>query len=132
MKQLRTAARVHCGCLCDDNSIRPGKTFLEKYPEYQGKELHYFENTPLDCDGYLHTNPDALGQWDELQKEAEKPKKSMQDLLDEDWRAISRQCGPIYAAWMHLKQSKMIDDLEAAFGTQDARTLAALAVYALC
>lgn len=31
-----------------------------------------------------------------------------------------------------MKQSKMIDDLEAAFGTQDARVLAALAVYAMC
>jgi len=56
----------------------------------------------------------------------------MQDLFERDWRAISRQCGPTYAAWMHMKQSKMIDDLEAAFGTQDARVLAALAVYALC
>lgn len=80
----------------------------------------------------MKSNPAALQQWDELKKEAKKPKKTMQDLLEEDWRAIYRQCGPTYAAWMHMKQSKMIDDLEAAFGTQDARVLVALAIYALC
>lgn len=131
-KQPRTAARVHIGRLCDDNSIRPGKTFLEKFPKYQGKELYYYENKLLDREGYLKSNPEAQQQWNELEKDAAKPKKTMQDLLEEDWRAISRQCGPTYSAWMHMKQSKMIDDLEAAFGTQDARVLAALAVYAMC
>lgn len=131
-KQPRTAARIHVGRLCDDKSIRPGKTFLEKFPEYQGKELYYYENKLLDREGYLKSNPEAQQQWDELEKEAEKPNKTMQDLLEEDWRAISRQYGPTYAAWMHMKQSKMIDDLEAAFGTQDARVLTALAVYAMC
>lgn len=80
----------------------------------------------------MKSNPEAQQPWDELEKEAEKPNKTMQDLLEEDWRAISRQCGPTYAAWMHMKQSKMIDDLEAAFGTQDARVLTALAIYAMC
>lgn len=131
-KQSRTAARVHIGRLCDDNSIRPGKIFLEKFPEYHGRELYYYENKLLDREGYLKANPEAQQQWDELEKEAEKPRKTMQDLLKEDWRAISRQCGPTYAACKHMKQSKMIDDLEAAFGTQDARMLTALTVYALC
>lgn len=131
-RQPRTVARVHVGRLCDDNSIRPGQTFLEKFPEYQGKELYYYENKLLDREGYLKSNLEAQQQWDELEKEAAMPKKTMQDLLEEDWRAISRQCGPTYAAWMHMKQSKMIDDLEATFGTQDARVLAALTVYAIC
>ena len=72
-KQSRTAARVHIGRLCDDNSIRPGKIFLEKFPEYHGRELYYYENKLLDREGYLKANPEAQQQWDELEKEAEKP-----------------------------------------------------------
>lgn len=131
-QQPRTAARVHVGRLLDDGSIRPGKTFLEKFPEYQGKELYYFENKLLDREGYIKVNPDALEQWDQAANEPEEQAKTKQELLEEDWRAVSRQCGPTYAAWMHVRQSGMLADLEAAFGKEDAKLLAALAVYRIC
>ena len=131
-KQPRTAARVHVGRLCDDNSVRASKTFLEKFPEFQGKTVYYFENRLLDRDAYIEANPKALELFEELREQDEAPKKVDEQLLEEDWRAISRQCGPTYAAWTHLQQSGMADDLEAAFGKEDARLLGALAVYALC
>ena len=129
-QQPRTAARVHVGRLLDDGSIRPGKTFLEKFPEYQGQELYYLDNKLLDRESYLKANPDALEEWELLSSEAES--KTKEELLEEDWRANSRQCGPTYAAWAHAKLSGMLGDLEAAFGKEDAHLLIALAIYRIC
>lgn len=130
-QQPRTAARVHVGRLLDDGSVRPGKTFLEKFPQYQGKEIYYFENKLLDRDGYIKANPDAQKDWERLSNEAAEP-KTKEQALEEDWRAVTRQCGPTYAAWTHLQRSGMLADLQAAFGKEDAQLLAALAIYRLC
>ena len=47
-QQPRIAERVHVGWLREDGSIRPGKTFLQKFPQYAGQELFFYENKLLD------------------------------------------------------------------------------------
>ena len=107
------------------------------------KEAKSSDNAALEGAREIVAHCERYPEWIALLNEPQQPKgrqvsqadlpdKSMQELLDEDWRAISRQCGPTYVAWIHIKQSGMLRDLEAAFDKEDAAALAALAVYALC
>lgn len=130
-KQPRTTDRVHVGRLFDDGRVALGKTFLEKFPQYQGKEIYYFENKLLERDEYLAANPDAERQWQALVQLKQTP-RTKEDLLEEDWRSPSRQCGPTFVAWFHLVNSGMLEGLQAAFGEEDGSLIAALAVYTLC
>lgn len=132
-QQPRIAERVHVGRLCDDGSIRPGKTFLQKFPQYADKEIFFFENKILDRAGYLQANPNAASEWSELRRAQDQVEpKSREEIIEEDWRCVVRTCGPSYAAWFHLCQSGLLEDLQSVFGLQDGKLLAALAVYLLC
>lgn len=43
-KQPRLGGKAYVGRLFPDGSVRPSKTFLERFPQYAGKKLYYFEN----------------------------------------------------------------------------------------
>ena len=81
-KQARIAKRVHVGRLQEDLSIRPGKAFLEAFPQYAGKELFFFENKLLERDEYLKANPEAAEQEEQLRQEQLLAEQTPQELLE--------------------------------------------------
>ena len=68
-KQPRLGGKAYVGRLFPDGSVRPSKTFLERFPQYADKKLYYFENQLVDREGYLKLNPNAEAQWEELQSQ---------------------------------------------------------------
>lgn len=132
-QQPRIADRVHVGRLREDGSIRPGKTFLQKFPQYNGQEVFFFENKLLDRATYLLVNPNANLEDQDVDNSCElKPVKSREEIVEEDWRCVVRTCGPSYAAWFHLHESGQLNTLQTVFGEQDGLLYAALAVYLFC
>lgn len=131
-KQPRIAERIHVGRLCDDGSVRLSKRCLEKFPQFAGKEIYYFENKLLEKDAYIQANPEALEEWKQIAEEAAAPKRPLKEVLENDWRSTIRTCGPTLAAWFHLSESGMLGDLQTVFGVKDGKLLAALAVYLFC
>lgn len=129
IKKPRIGKKVHVGRLRDDQSVNPGKTFLEKFPEFAGKELFYFENHLYDREGYLQANPDAEAEETELNRPA---RTTPEDVFEEDFRAPSLEAGRTMVVWNALTTSGMLDDLISVLGKEDGNQLAALAVYLLC
>ncbi|MEQ2561440.1 hypothetical protein AAAV23_12790, partial [Sutterella wadsworthensis] len=133
-KQPRLGGKAYVGRLFPDGSVRPSKTFLERFPQYADKKLYYFENQLVDREGYLKLNPNAEAQWEELQsqeKTAEQQQEERRESIDNDWRCTARQCGLTSAAWSFLAESDLLKDLEDMLGKEDARVIGALAVYML-
>ncbi len=131
-KQARIAKRVHVGRLQEDLSIRPGKAFLEAFPQYAGKELFFFENKLLERDEYLKVNPEAAEQEEQLRQEQLLAEQTPQELLELDRRQMSLEYGRTATAWSHLQSSGILDSLDSAFGKEDGHLLAAISVYLLC
>ncbi|MBT9621542.1 hypothetical protein GPK52_00755, partial [Sutterella wadsworthensis] len=52
-KQPRLGGKAYVGRLFPDGSVRPSKSFLERFPQYADKKLYYFENQLVDREGYL-------------------------------------------------------------------------------
>ena len=93
-KQPRLGGKAYAGRLFPDGSVRPSKTFLERFPQYAGKKLYYFENQLVDREGYLKLNPNAEAQWEELQsqeKTAEQQQEERRESIENDWRCTARQ-----------------------------------------
>lgn len=133
-KQPRLGGKAYVGRLFPDGSVRPSKTFLERFPQYADKKLYYFENQLVDREGYLKLNPNAEAQWEELQsqeKTAEQQHEERRESIENDWRCTARQCGLTSAAWSFLDESDLLKDLEDMLGKEDARVIGALAVYML-
>ena len=133
-KQPRLGGKAYVGRLFPDGSVRPSKTFLERFPQYADKKLYYFENQLVDREGYLKLNPNAEAQWEELQsqeKTAEQQQEERRESIENDWRCTARQCGLTSAAWSFLAESDLLKDLEDMLGKEDARVIGALAVYML-
>lgn len=84
-KQPRLGGKAYVGRLFPDGSVRPSKTFLERFPQYADKKLYYFENQLVDREGYLKLNPNAEAQWEELQSQE---KRECQDFCV--WGGYSR------------------------------------------
>lgn len=131
-KQARIAKRVHVGRLQEDLSIRPGKAFLEAFPQYAGKELFFFENKLLERDEYLKANPGAAEQEEQLRQVQLLAEQTPQELLELDRRQMSLEYGRTATAWSHLQSSGILDSLDSAFGKEDGHLLAAISVYLLC
>lgn len=132
-KQPRLGGKAYVGRLFPDGSVRPSKSFLERFPQYADKKLYYFENQLVDREGYLKLNPNAEAQWEELQSQEKtaEQQEECRESIENDWRCTARQCGLTSAAWSFLAESDLLKDLEDMLGKEDARVIGALAVYML-
>lgn len=134
-KQPRIGEKAYVGRLFPDGSVRPSKRFLERFPQYQGKDLYYFKNRLCSREEYIQLNPDAEKQWRDLadieKQGPEEVKAKRQQEIENDWRSNSRRCGLTAVAWNCLKDNGCITDLDAIFGTENSQLLAALSVYML-
>lgn len=134
-KQARIGEKAYVGRLFPDGSVRPSKRFLERFPEYAGKDLYYFQNRLCGREEYLRLNPEAERQWQELaavkEPTAEEIKAQRQQEIEDDWRSNSRRCGLTAVAWNCLKDKDFFADLDAVFSNRNSQLLAALGVYML-
>lgn len=129
-KQPRIIARHHVGRLNEETlAVKPGKAFLEKFPQYNGKELFYFHNSLLTPEELqAHPNYEEYQSFIQVEEEDE-------ELLRQEFRQSSydfapyRQCGRSWLAWSHLKLNGILDDLCEIFGKEDGTLLAQLAAY---
>ena len=132
-RQPRIAERVHVGRLLDDQRVKLGKTFCARFPQYEGKEVYYRQNRLLSREE-IEAIPEYQAEQAELraaQEEAEREAAEAPE-ADEDERNCILDCGSSWAAWISMKTSGVLDDLEATFGKETATDLANLAIYTFC
>lgn len=133
-RQPRIADRVHVGRLLDDQRVKLGKTFLVRFPQYEGKEVFYRQNRLLSREE-IEAIPEYLAEQAELraaQEEAEREAAEAPQVEEEDDRNCILDCGSSWVAWMNMKFSEVLDDLEATFGKEIGTILANLAIYTFC
>ncbi len=128
-KQPRIAARKHVGRLQPDFSVKLGKAFLQAFPQYEGKDVFFWKNRLLSREEIsgIPEYQEAVSQEKSIAVQEEAGKKE-EDAVEA--RNACLQCGRSWVAWFRLKQSGILDDLDAVFGKDTGKILADLAVYA--
>ncbi len=137
--QARIIERQHGGRLFPNGSVKLGKSFLERFPQFAGETFYYCDNELYTFEEYQAiaggedkgAAPEAdsffavpffqggFAAWavDPLPEEA--PEKN-----------FAVEVGVSWAAWETLEKAGVVQDLQEAFGEERGLNLARLAVFA--
>ena len=112
-RQSRIAQRAHVGRqVPQTGEVRIGKKFLSTHPQFEGKTWFY-EGNEL------------------VERDAEVVEAELINAEQTQWRNDCVSVGLGWAAWKQAEKIGLLEDLEEAFGRDNARNLLALAIYQL-